>query len=293
VNATRTAAKKRPPMAGTRTQPQDSVAAKEARQHGRTKLAKTNGFEVKVTVKPVVAAIRILGYLTEGGRSAKVTEIAREFKLNRSTCFNILRTLVGEGILEFDPSATSYKIGFGMVKLAESIHTEGDRLSAVRPYMHELADKFGVNVTLWRRTGLDRMVLASTESSSRDLRIHMRVGQRLPLLLGATGRAIATHLGMSKAQVRAQYKQLRWARSLTFNKYWRESLEARERGWAIDDGYFSAGITALAAPVFGPNGDVAFSLVAVMFRSQYDKDVIERLGKDLKIMAGHFTSLLF
>src|SRR5438876_5359402 len=69
-------------------------------------------------VKPVDNAIRILRYLAVIRQSSTVTIIARELKINPSTCFNILRTLVWNGVVDFDATTKSYKTGPGAIDLA-------------------------------------------------------------------------------------------------------------------------------------------------------------------------------
>lgn len=249
--------------------------------------------KLKNMVKPVANAIRILRYLGQSGRPARAVHIARDLKINASTCFNILRTLVAEGVIDFNHIAKTYTIGFGIVKIAESVLSEGERVSAVKPYMRELAERFGVTVTLWRRVGEDRIAQIAAENSSADLRILMTPGRRVPMLMGATGRILATQLGLSKAQVRAAFKTIRWARMLSFETFWEEAERAAEKGYAVDDGYFSIGTMNIAAPVLDMSGAFAFSLVAVMFRGQYDDGGVAKLGEELKRLGQQLTSVLY
>jgi DNA-binding IclR family transcriptional regulator len=249
---------------------------------------------VKNAVKPVANAIRILKFLAHNGKPTTVTQIAREFAINTSTCFNILRTLVGEDMLDFNELSKTYTIGLGTVKLVEKTLSDGERMAAATPHLAEIADRFAVNVTVWKRMGLERIILISTQETSRYPRIHMKPGQRLPLLLGASGRVIAANMRMSKTQVKAAFKELRWdGRAASFETYWREVQAAAKRGWATDDGYFSAGIVTVAAPILDPNGLVAFTISALTFRGQHDDKVIARLGEQLKVLGERLTPILF
>lgn len=234
--------------------------------------------EVKNIVKPVVNAIRILRYLSESGKPARAIHIARALSINTSTCFNILRTLTAESVVAFDPLSKTYRIGFGMAKLAERSVTERQRLDAAKPLIHELSEQFGVTATLWRRAGTDRIILISVEYSPGGMRVHMPTGTRLPLLMGSTGRLFATRGGLTKREAQAAFKELRWARPLTFEQYWAQAQQAVEQGWALDDGYFAQGITSVAVPVLDSNADVAYSLVSVTFRGQFDEDGLHKLG---------------
>ncbi|MGF6275821.1 DNA-binding IclR family transcriptional regulator [Massilia sp. UYP11] len=246
-----------------------------------------------VTVKPVVNAIRILRFLTTSGSPERAADIARELEINPSTCFNTLRTLVAEEMLDFDPLSKTYTTGLGLAKLVEHLVTQGQRLDVVRPLMQEFAAAHHVTVTLWRRMGNDRIVLVSSETSPGDLRIDMAIGQRLPVLMGASGRLFAAQLGLDDARLRAAFDKLRWARALAFEDYRQQVADARANGWSVDDGYFSAGILAVAAPVNDRAGAIAYAISAVTFRGQYDRDQVEKLGELLRKLASKAGNILF
>lgn len=247
----------------------------------------------QVIVRPVVNAVRILRHLSEIGRPQRAAQIAKDLAINTSTCFNILRTLASESVLEFDPLSKTYTIGFGIVKIAEGVMSEGERVSAARPCMQEFAERYGITVTLWKRIAGNRIGQVAVEYCSRETRIQVAPGRRGPILMGATGRLLAMQLGMSKADLADAFKTVRWVRPLAFEDYWQQVETAAARGWAVDDGYFSTGTTNVAASVLDPSGSFAFSVVAIMFRGQYDEDGIERIGNDLKALAQRLTTILF
>jgi len=243
-------------------------------------------------VKPVSNAFSIVRFLTGSHASATVTQIARQLSLNPSTCFNILRTLVWEGLVDFDERTKSYSVGVGLVQLAQGAVSESSRIAAVKPRMHEIANRYRVTLLLWRRLGTDRMVLVLVENSSADMQIHVRIGQRLPFLLGATGRAVAAHLGLTKQQLKEKFRTLRWSRRVAFEEYWRDVQAAAAQGWAVDNENFASGVTTVAAPVFDRHGEVSHSIVAIMFRGQHDPSAVKRIAQDLISLSNELRSAL-
>ncbi|MCC5861793.1 MAG: helix-turn-helix domain-containing protein [Gammaproteobacteria bacterium] len=246
----------------------------------------------KVIVKPVANAVRILRHLGQSGQPSRAAEIARDLAINPSTCFNILRTLVDQDILEFDSSTKVYSISLGLITLVESALIDRQRIPAVRQVMSELAAEFRVTMTLWRRIA-HRIVLIGAESSPSDLSISMSEGQRLPVLMGATGRILAPRLGLSEPELRAEFDKIRWARALSFEQYWREVQTALKRGWAVDDGHFSNGIMTMAVPIFDARDHVSHTLSAVMFRGALDDDGMAKLTAALKAASTRISALLF
>lgn len=241
--------------------------------------------ELKAAVKPVSHAMAILRRLATADESQTATQIARGLQLNTSTCFNILRTLVLEGAVDFNSNTKTYATGHGVVKLVRSAFFDTAALAAARPAMQNLAEEFGVTAALWRRMGLSRMVLVATEASSANLRIHLRIGQRLPVLLGSSGRVLAPHLNLSEAELREAFRSLRWSRPLDFDDYWTEVQDAAARGWAMDDGYFSAGIVTVSAPVLDPAAGATHSITALMFRGQHTERTLTAVGQAVSRLA--------
>lgn len=245
-----------------------------------------------VMVKPVINAVRILRYLTDTGAPERAADIARHLGINPSTCFNILRTLVAEDVVDFNALSKTYSAGLGLARLVEQLVTQGQRLKLASPLMHDLAAEHGVTVTLWRRMGTDRIVLVSSESSPTELHIDMPAGQRLPILMGASGRLFVSRLGLDEARLREEFDKLRWARPISFETYLREVNRARRRGWAMDDGYFSNGVLAIAAPVRDRSDDIAFTVSAVMIRGGRSEAELDVLGEAVRDLGHRLESVL-
>jgi len=246
-----------------------------------------------VIVKPVVNAVRILRYLTMKGAPERAADIARHLSINPSTCFNILRTLVAEDVVDFNPLSKTYTAGLGLARLVEQLVTQGQRVELASPLMHDLAATHGVTVTLWRRMGTDRIVLVKSESSPTEMHIDMPAGQRLPILMGASGRLFVSQMGIDDAALREVFEQIRWARPLSFETYLREVNRARRRGWAVDDSYFATGVLAVAAPVRDASGSIAFTVSAVMIRGQRSEAEIDLLGEALRDLGHRLETVLF
>lgn len=246
-----------------------------------------------VIVRPVVNAVRILRYLTQKGAPERAADIARHLSINPSTCFNILRTLVSEDVVDFNPLSKTYTAGLGLARLVEQLVTQGQRLQMALPPMRALAAQLGVTVTLWRRMGPDRIVLVHSESSQTQLHIDMPAGQRLPILMGASGRLFVGRMDLSDEDMRKAFEPIRWARPLSFETYLREVNRARRRGWAVDDGYFSAGVLAVAAPLCDPSGHLSFTVSAVMIRGQRSDAEVDLIGEALRDLGHRLEAVLF
>ena len=70
-------------------------------------------------------AATILRFLRATQGPATVTQITRAVKINPSTCFNILRTLIQEDFVQFDATAKTYQLSLGRVALAPAVGVGG------------------------------------------------------------------------------------------------------------------------------------------------------------------------
>lgn len=179
--------------------------------------SKKSGSSHGVIVRGRGECHRVLRPRAQRGAPERAADIARHLEINPSTCFNILRTLVSErDVVDFNPLSKTYSAGLGLARLANQLVTQGQRVQLALPLMRELAIARGITVTLWRRMGNDRIVLVSSESSPTDLHIYMPLGQRLPVLMGASEPAFVGQMNLSENDLRAEFARIRWARALSF-----------------------------------------------------------------------------
>ncbi len=232
-------------------------------------------------VGAVVAATRILRFLASLRRPAGVAEVARTLCLNPSTAFNVLRTLAGEGLVAFDPMTKTYAPGLGLAELAVSALDGVGAVRVVRPHLESLADRFGVTMTLWLRAGPDRVLLVDRAEGKAMVRIHMNIGQRLPLLIGALGRCMAAHAGLPEAELSRKYAALRADALPPFKAFLRQVEQARRDGYAVDADNFVSGITTVSSAVLDSAGGPVMALSAVDLSARLDRAAARHLGAEL------------
>ncbi|SMH38051.1 IclR family transcriptional regulator [Azospirillum agricola] len=240
-------------------------------------------------VGAVLNCVKILKLLSRAAAPVSLTHIVQELGMNTSTGFNILRTLVQEDYVRFDPQAKVYSIGLGVMELARGAATVAGDINLVRPLMERVARDHGVTVTLWRRIAADRMMLVLEAQGTGNMRIRMDVGQRLPLTIGAAGRAMVPHAGLPEAELRRQFAALRWDRPLSFEDFMVEVAETERRGWALDNGNYALGTASIAVPIVNAQGGPLMACTATMFLSRFDEaraaGIAEALGEVARALA--------
>jgi len=246
----------------------------------------------KVKVRPVINAIAILRYMTSVTKPVTVSIVAKELKLNVSTCFYIMRTLVDERIIKFDKDTRTYSIGVGLFDLSQAALAEGGTIPVIRPIMEAMARKYSVTITVWRQVDENHLMLVALADSEANMRIHMNIGQRVPLFVGAVGRLMAVHSGLDEAEMKRRFLEVRWQKPLRFETFLSQAKKAKREGWAIDDGYLSKGTTTVSVPVIAHEDHMHLACSATMFTGQHDITELTRIAQDLIHMASSLSEAL-
>jgi DNA-binding IclR family transcriptional regulator len=243
------------------------------------------------TVGAVSNAVAILRRLISQGAPMGVNAIARATGISPSSCFNILKTLAAERLIDFDPALKTYTPGAGLYALAPQ-SAENSAFARCSPQFERFAERHAMTIGLWRMTPSQRLLLVGFADSGLATRIHMTVGQRLPLLAGANGRCVASAMDMDEAEIADQFKRLRWDNPPSLKAYMRQVEETGKRGWALDDGDFLAGVTTLAVAILDRDGRPTFLLTASWFRGQRPDAEMARLASDLQALARQVSGAL-
>jgi DNA-binding IclR family transcriptional regulator len=238
------------------------------------------------------SGLAILRHLAIATQPMGVSRIARDLELNSSTCFNLLKTLVHEGLVSFDDATKTYAIGIGLVELAKGALEQASYVRMLHPHLEEIAQRHGVTATLWQRTTDERVVLVDRADNPSAIRVHMSIGQRLPMYIAALGRCMAAHTDLSPAELRRRVSELRWEDGPSFDEYLADVAEARSRGYAVDTGRYVRGVTTVSSAVLDAARTPVMAISAVGFSAQLARPAIKVLGEDLRDRAGEISRAL-
>lgn len=233
-------------------------------------------------VGALVSGIAILRYLRQAQGPVSVTQTARDLSLNPSTCYNLLRTLVHEGLANFDTSTKTYTLSLGVVALAQGALDYDSRIRLMHPELARIARTHGVAMNLWQPVGPDRVMLVDRAEPEMALQISMRVGQRLPTLVGALGRCFAAFGDIPEGELRRRFRKIRLARPVAFEDWLIQVRETRERGCAVDEGNFATGVTTVSVPVFDGNGEIVMAVSAIAISAQLGPAQIADLTAEMQ-----------
>jgi DNA-binding IclR family transcriptional regulator len=211
-------------------------------------------------VRSVERAIAILDLLAQGGWRTGA-EVARALQVHRSTALRLLGTLERHAIVERDQRTARYRLGRRLPQLASVVTGEFDLRYVARPICEQLAAAAGETATLDVLVG-DVIVPIEQATASTSVVSVNWLGRRTPVHCTASGKAILA-FGPEAVRERLLSGPLDSVTPNTITD--RAGLElqleaARRSGVAHTHEELEVGLDAIAAPVFGADGEVVAAL---------------------------------
>jgi len=211
-------------------------------------------------VRSVERAIAILDVLAQGGGQSGA-DVARELHVHRSTALRLLGTLERHGLVERDQRTAKYRLGHRLPQLASVVTGEFDLRYLARPVCESLAGALGETVTLDVLAGDVIVPIEQATASSSMVGVNW-LGRRTPVHCTASGKVILAFAPLSVRQrLLAHPLERSTVHTVTDRAELDKQLEAaRDSGVARTFEELELGLDAIAAPVFGADGEVVAAL---------------------------------
>lgn len=236
----------------------------------------------KRQVPAVTRALAILRFLARSPDPIGVNPIARELGLVPSTCLHILRVLQDEGLVDFDSNTKRYSIGIGILPLARSALLRNTFSTLIQPKLSNLSETFDVTSIATQLAEPSQMVVVALSQSNIPFRLQVDLGSRFPALISATGRLFAAFNVQDDDALAENFAKLVWDHPPSLELWKEQVTQARERGYAVDQGTYISGVTVVAVPVFGTNGKMTRSIVAIGISERLKEKQIPKLAKAMQ-----------
>jgi DNA-binding IclR family transcriptional regulator len=237
-------------------------------------------------------ALSVLEILAAHGE-AGVTEVAAELGVHKSTAFRLVAVLESRGFVEQLADRGKYRLGFGVVRLAGAAAAQLDIAQEGRRVCEELAADLEetVNIAI---LDSDRAVNVSQVRGPAALSTHNWVGQGTPLHATSSGKVLLAHApdAVRKGALSRELQRFTPA-TITDPEELQQHLDRIvEQGWGSTVEEYEVGLSAVAAPVRGADGDViaALSVSGPSFRM--DVEDFPRLARRVKASADELSRRL-
>ena len=215
------------------------------------------------SVRAVERALAILSCFSRTTPELTLTQIAERVGLNKSTVHRLLATLNQNRFVQRDPATGAYRPGIRLMQYAYLMLEQNDLRRSAAPYLHHLWEQVRETVDLAVPDNGEVVYIQVLESPQR-VKLAAAVGQRLPALCTASGKALLAYMDDEIVQ-RAWEAGMRPYTNctITSREAFLENMRAiRAAGFAISEQEYEEGINAVAAPILAP-GDQPVAVVAV------------------------------
>lgn len=252
------------------------VMSMKARSHGASRAENPSEWklmgmksEAPNPVQSVDRAAQILEMLSDEPQLT-ISEISRRLQVHRSTAFRLLGTLEHHDLVEQDGSRGAYRLGFALLRMANSVTQRLDFSREAQACCDALAQELSETVNLAILDAGYAVTITQTVGDRMVGVARQYVGQRGPLHATSTGKMLLAHAGEPELE-RLVSRGLESFTGMTISdpEVLRAELEAiRGRGWSSAVAEWEEGINALAVPVRDAAGEViaALSTTAPAFR---------------------------
>jgi len=231
-------------------------------------------------LQTVERAFTFMEYVAGADAPPTVQQISAALKLNITTCYHVMRTLLALGYLDRKPDATLV-LGAKIGSLYRAYHQAFDLDQSLGILVNRLVEQTAEFSFVSVLQG-DRVVLKILAEATKRLRVGgLYVGHSGNEHRRASGKAVLAHcssdfrtaiLGRALADMPVR------ARKQMIVALDEDLALIRERGWSLD-AQTEVGVTGLAAPIFDGNGTIfgAIGVVAPNFDLDRSQDEYVRL----------------
>jgi DNA-binding IclR family transcriptional regulator len=233
-------------------------------RRARTPLERELAKAVEVSKAPAISrAAAVLRLLGKSVTPLGLQPIARGLGLVPSTCLYVLRALVAEELVSFDPETKRYSLEAGVLTLARH-WLRNDRFNDLaQPVLDRISQASDVTTLGVHIVGLDHIVVVAVSQSGHNLQISAQIGSRFPATISATGRCIAAFGDHAEAELEARFHALRWDDPPSLEAWKAQVSQTRRQGFAVDEGNYISGVTVVAVPVWKTRAKLSHALVAI------------------------------
>ena len=204
-------------------------------------------------------AAAILGAFDAGHRELTLAGLVERSGLPRSTAHRTADKMIRLGWL--DKPRDRYRVGNRLFEISSLAPIRHELRDSVLPFLQDLHHATRITVQLGVLDGTQILVVERI-TGHRPMPMLEQAGGTVPAYCSAMGRAILAYSDQATVQkVLAAGLPARTPRTLTSPvAVLRELTAVPDQGWATEREEGNIGVSCVAAPVFGPLGEVAAAM---------------------------------
>ena len=141
--------------------------------------------------------LQILDFIALNNGPVMLRQVMNELKMTKPTAHRLLATLVDHGMVRFDSTDNTYRLGMRLFELSRQVWQDFDLRSSVISEMQKLSLETGETVYLAILTSEGGVYIDEVQSS-HQIREQSRIGQRVSYWKSAVGKALISGLSIDE-----------------------------------------------------------------------------------------------
>jgi DNA-binding IclR family transcriptional regulator len=213
-------------------------------------------------INSILRASTVLRCFSKEGSHFKISELARQLHLDRSTTYRILLSLEKCGFVEKDEKTGEYSLGMAAFEVGNAFIRQMDFVKISKPIIADLALSVQETVHLAVLSNTE-IVYVDKADSPRTLGVISKIGQRGPVYCTALGKVLLAHQPQAELTRIIQEIKLRpyTKNTITSKKVLAEELkEIRKKGYSLDRREIEEDVECIGAPIRDHRGEVIAAL---------------------------------
>ena len=248
----------------------------------------------RYNVPALERGLRMLCEFSRENQTLTAPELARRFKLPRSTVFRLLSTLEAMGFIERTEGGREYRLGLAVLRLGFEYLASLQLNELGLPLLQRLSDELRMPCNLVVRDGRSIVYVAKVSPPSPFVSA-VNVGTRLPAHATVLGRILLEDLSLP--DLRALYPEEHLE---SFSPNTPSTVTAlfdmvqadRQRGYVFGEGFFENNISTIAAPVRDHSGAIVAALGVTVTSAHVESERVEMLVASAREAADQLSALL-
>ncbi len=213
-------------------------------------------------INSILRAGKLLKCFSSGKANYRMSELATQLGLDRSTTYRLLLSLERCGLVEKDPKTGEYSLGVTALEIGSAYLGRTDLIQIAKPIMSELALKAQETVNLAILSDREILYIDKVDSP-RSVGVMSKVGQRNPVYCTSLGKALlAFQTEAEQSRIIAAIKFMPFtSNTITSRKdFIKELKQVRLQGYALDRREIEEDVECIAAPIRDHLGNVVAAL---------------------------------
>ena len=248
----------------------------------------------RYVINSILRACKILKSFSGDKTHFKISDLARQLHLDRSTIYRILLSLEKCGLVEKERKTGEFSLGIAAFEIGNTYLRKTDLIRVSKPIMTDLALK--VQETVHLAVLIDtEIVYVDKVDSPRALGMMSKIGQRAPVHCTALGKvllAYQTEDELSRIISEIRLKSFTRNTITSKSKLMEELEEVGKQGYALDRREHEEGVECIGAPIRDHLGDVIAALSISGPQQKINTPSEKRFTKEVRNAASQISSKL-